>query len=61
MKKDKTVYILKDDYAPDAGSRIYGVYSTYEKAEEAMEYYGNENEDYGEGCESLDICSFSLQ
>lgn len=57
----KTVYILKDDYAPDAGSRIYGVYSTYEKAEEAMDYFSEENDTYGEGCDSLDIDSHEVE
>ena len=26
------VYIVLDNYAPDAGSRIYGIFSTWEKA-----------------------------
>lgn len=54
------VYILKDDYAPDAGSRIYGVYSTREKAQEDMDFYSEENEVYGEGCNSLDIREFEV-
>lgn len=30
------VFILKDDYTEDAGSTIYGVFSSQEKAEEAL-------------------------
>ena len=57
----KIVYILKDDYAPDAGSRIYGVYSTRAKAQEAMDYFSEENDDYGPGCDSLDIDSYDVE
>ncbi len=54
----REVYILKDDYAPDAGSRIYGVFSSKEKADEMKEYYSNENDTFGEGCDSLSIVSY---
>ena len=34
---DKTnVYVIKDDFTSDAGSTIYGIYSTREKAEAAF-------------------------
>jgi hypothetical protein len=55
------VYILKDDYAPDAGSRIYGVYSTRAKAEKAMEEYESDDNEYGNGCDSLDISSYDVE
>ncbi len=54
------IYILKDDYNPD-GSRIYGVYSSMEKAQEAMEIYESEDNEYGVSCDSLDIESFVVQ
>jgi hypothetical protein len=54
------VYILKDDYAPD-GCRIYGVYSTYEKAEEAQARYESDDNEFGKACESLDIDSYTVQ
>ena len=57
----KEIYILKDDYAPDAGSRIYGVYSTLEKAKEAMEHYESDDNEYGQGCDSLDIESHRVE
>ena len=59
--KEQYVYILKDDYAPDAGSRIYGVYSTREKAEEAQEKYESEDNEYETACDSLDIRRFLLE
>ncbi len=55
------VFILKNDYAPDAGSKIYGVYSTIEKAYEAMERYESEDNEYGKGCDSLDVVCHSVE
>ncbi len=49
------VYLVSDDYTPDAGSSLYGCYSTREKAQEyintgmATEYgknYAEESEAY---------------
>ncbi len=41
------VYLVIDDYTPDAGSSIYGAFSTYEKAEQyltvgLLEEYGDD-------------------
>ena len=55
------IYILKDDYNPDVGSRIYGVYSTCDKAVAAQARYESEDNEYGTACESLDIKSFELE
>lgn len=62
MKEEPTrVYILKDDYAPDAGSRIYGVYSTREKALADQARYESDDNEYGEACDSLSISSYVLE
>jgi hypothetical protein len=54
------VFILKDDYAPD-NSRIYGVYSTRAKALAAKEIYESDENEYGKGCDSLEIDTFELE
>jgi hypothetical protein len=54
MQDKQYVYILKNDYSPD-GSRIYGVYSTREKAKKAKERYESDDNEYGESCDTLDI------
>ena len=59
--KRQTVYIIKDDYAPDAGRRIFGVYSTREKAEAAQDRYESEDNEYSEAFDPLDIRSFELE
>lgn len=56
----KDVYILIDNYDPD-GARIYGVYSTYAKAEKAQEIYESDDNEYGKGCDSLDIESHEVE
>ena len=44
----KDVYLLVDDYTPDAGSTIWGVYSTREKAENALKHLEDgENNEWG--------------
>lgn len=55
------IYILKDDYAPDAGSRVYGVYSTSEKASEFLERYEGDDNEFGRGCDSLDVSSYIVE
>jgi len=47
MKDRKKVYIVMDDYTPDAGSTIYGVYSTNGLAEKAVEELESEDNEYG--------------
>ncbi len=54
------VYYLIDDYTPDAGSTIYGMYSTMEKAQKALEELENPNNEYGENMnedDTIDIRS----
>jgi len=48
------VYILQDEYASD-GPKIYGVYSTIEKAKNAKKEYESDDNEYGKSCDSLDI------
>ena len=55
MKDTKQVFILKNDYVPDAGSMIYGVYATRELAEKAEARYASDDNEFGEGCEELEI------
>lgn len=52
------VWMLIDDYTPDAGSTIYGVYSSMELAELALEELESENNEYGKNMnedDSIDI------
>jgi hypothetical protein len=55
------VYILKDDYSPDTGSRIYGVYSTSDKASKALSVYESEENEYEQSCDSLDYVRYTVQ
>ena len=41
------VWMLVDDYTPDAGSTIYGVYISEEVAELALEELESEDNEYG--------------
>jgi len=56
MKNKDTVYILKNDYEPEPGSIIYGVFTTREIAETAKD---NLDELYGEG--TADNCDIDQQ
>lgn len=46
MKRTMHVYLVIDDYTPDAGSSIYGCYTTAEKAQEYIDI--GMAEEYGE-------------
>ena len=48
VRRTMVVYLLIDDYTPDGNSTVYGVYSTSEKAEEALARLEDaENNEYG--------------
>jgi len=57
------VWIVIDDYAPDAGSDIHGCYATMELAEQAMKEYGTDDNEFGEAqdIDNWDIRSLSVQ
>jgi len=41
------VYILIDDYTPDAGSTIYGVFATYDLASAKLKELSGDYNEYG--------------
>ena len=43
----KEIYLLVDDYTPDAGSTIYGAFSTRELAEERLAKLSSYDNEYG--------------
>ena len=57
---DIQVYMVIDDYAPDAGSRIYGIYADRGDAEEYVKT--GIKEDYGDDVDtsSIDIRTESV-
>jgi hypothetical protein len=52
--KNIYVYILKNDYMPDAGTWIEGVYSTPKKAEERLKLLKSGESEYGFNEEDTD-------
>lgn len=44
---DNTVFMLIDDYTPDAGSSIYGVFSTDELAQRRLKDLSSDDNEYG--------------
>lgn len=58
----QTIYLLKNDYLPDAGSMIYGAYTTFETAQKALEFLADaENNPWGsDESENAEIDSITL-
>jgi len=48
VSKLKEVWLVVDDYTPDAGSTIYGVFATQELAEARLEVLCSEDNEYEE-------------
>ena len=60
----KKVYILIDDYTPDAGSTIYGVYVTKKAAETRLKELENEDNEYGQNMNednTIDIQEYEIE
>lgn len=61
----KIIYLLVDDYTPDAGSTIYGAYTTLELAKKALEHLEDaENNEYGENLnedDTIEVRSLTLK
>ena len=53
MADKQEVWLLIDDYTPDAGSTIYGVYETHELAQDYLD--NGIKEDYGENMDTDNI------
>ncbi len=47
LKELAEVYIVIDDYTPDAGSTIYGIYFTVELAEKRLKELEDPENEYG--------------
>lgn len=55
------VYILIDDYTPEAGSTIYGVFATNKLAEARLKELSSDDNEYGESLNAEDTIEILIE